>query len=285
MATITRTPIQSQPEFADILRDEETFSTGNPNDAGDNLNGWFDRLCIQSGTGIAPSLLVVFCVFSALAFGGGMWVLQENPLSAGLALLVGFLVPVGILMAVRSRRQSKILKQLPEMVDELARAARTGRSLDSCLRIVAEDTPDPLGAELQECSRKVEMGLPIGQALRDLPVRTGVPYTSVLVMALTLHQESGGDLVRVLERLARTVRDRITFLGRLKVATVASRATAILMLILPPAILAFFVVRDPAYLEQLLDSGWGRTTTGIAVVLQIIGSLWVLRILKQSQRN
>ncbi len=283
MVAITRTPVESQPGFADILRDEEVLSTGSE-EFGDNLNGWFDRLCIQSGTGLAPSLLAVFCLFSAMAFGGAMWVLQENPVSAGLAAVVGFLAPVGVVMFLRSRRQNAILKQMPEMVDELARAARTGRSLEACLRIVAEDTADPLGAELRECSHKVEMGLPVGAALRDLPLRTGVPYTSVLVMALTLHQESGGDLVHVLERLSTTVRDRITFLGRLKVATVASRATAILMLVLPPAILAFFIVRDATYLERLLDSEWGRTTLAIAVMLQVVGSIWVLRIMKQSQR-
>jgi tight adherence protein B len=283
MSTPLVTPIPRRAEFRGILRDEERFATGR-GDVGDRLNGWFDRLMVQSGSGLAPSLAAVLCLASAIAFGGAMWVLQENPLSAGLAALVGFVLPVGVLSILRSRRRSKILKQMPEMVEELARAARTGRSLEACLEIVAEDTPAPLGLELQESVRRVQMGLPVSAALRDLTKRTGVEYLSVFTMALALHQESGGDLVRVLERLTQTVRDRIAFLGRLKVATVASRATAILMLVLPPAILTFFVIRDPGYLNALFASDWGRRTLFIAVGLQVVGTLWVLRILKTSER-
>jgi tight adherence protein B len=118
-----------------------------------------------------------------------------------------------------------------------------------------------------------------------LPRRTGLSSLNVLVMALTVHQEAGGDLVSVLERLARTIRDRLMFLGRLRVATTASRATAILMIMLPPGILAFFIFRDPDYMTNLLSSTWGQRTMILAVVLQIVGSTWVMRILKNSQHT
>ncbi len=63
----------------------------------------------------------------------------------------------------------------------------------------------------------------------------------------------------VMERLSRTVRDRLLFLGRLRAATAASRATAILMISLPPAVLAFFTFREPDYLSNLLSSAWAET--------------------------
>lgn len=240
---------------------------------------------LQSGMEIAPPVLLLLCLLSAVALGGAVLVLQENLLTTAIAAGIGFTLPLLWALFARARRQKKMLDQLPGVVDELARAARTGRSIEQCLHIVAEDTPAPLGAELALCSRKLRMGLSFEDALRELPHRTGLVSVHVLVMALVVHQQSGGDLVYVLERLARTVRDRIQFLGRLKVATTASRATAILMLALPPAILAFFVFRDPDYLSRLLDARWGVRTLVIAIVLQIIGSLWVMRILKTSRRT
>src|SRR5690606_1470899 len=128
-----------------------------------------------------------------------------------------------------------ILDQLPPMIDELARAAKTGRSLENCLGQVAHDTPNPLGAELRDCTRKLALGLSIDDALKELPHRTGLVAASVLATALSIHRQTGGDLVRVLARLSQTLRTRIQFQGRLKAATAASRATAILMIALPPA--------------------------------------------------
>jgi tight adherence protein B len=107
---------------------------------------------------------------------------------------------------------------------------------------------------------------------------------SVLTTALAVHEATGGDLVRVLERLARTIRDRAQFLGRLHASTAASKWTALLMLGLPVAIVGFFLWRDPEYVSNLMDSRWGFRATITAVLLQVIGSLLVLRILSRSQR-
>jgi tight adherence protein B len=188
-------------------------------------------------------------------------------------------------MGIRSRRQTAILNQLPGMIGELARAARTGRSLEQCLELVANDTPAPLGTELKLCSGRLAMGLSPEAAFRDLPERTGVQTLNVLVTALVVHHRTGGDLVRVLDRLAHTIRDRISFLGRLRAQTAASRATAVLMITIPIFILAFFIFRDPTYLTRLMASSVGRLATVLAVVLQIVGSIVVLRILKNTARS
>jgi tight adherence protein B len=88
----------------------------------------------------------------------------------------------------------------------------------------------------------------------------------------------------VLERLARTLRSRAELQGRLKAATAGSRAFAILAIGLPPAIITFFVFRDPNYLTQLFDSTWGLRVTVLAFVLDVVGAIWFIRILQKSQQ-
>ncbi len=283
--TIHYPPITPQPGFADIVRDDVTYSTGEHHTTSDRVNGWFERLVIQSGLEISPLMLLALCALSGLALGGAMFVFQENILSTTFAAIIGLIVPILVTMFVRSRRQSQILRQMPEMIGELARAARTGRSLEQCFEIVADDTPAPLGTEMRLCDRRMRMGISLPKAIAPLPERTGVVSLNVLVTALSVHHQTGGDLITVLERLQATIRDRITFLGRLKTATSASRATAILMLMLPPAILMFFIIRDAEYFNNLMASGWGWWLTMIAVVLQIIGTVWVVRILQSSKRT
>jgi len=171
------------------------------------------------------------------------------------------------------------------MLEELARAAKTGRSVEQSLEMVSADTPAPLGDELKLAAGRLKMGVQLKDALRDLPHRTGLMTLSLLCTTLTVQQQTGGDLVTVLERLSRTVRDRVAFLGRLRAATAASRATAILMIVLPPAVLAFFIIRKPTYMQELFSSAWGRNATILAVVLEVVGALWIMRILKTSQQT
>ncbi len=283
-ASAMTTTIIPDREFADILREHETYSVPGDDSFGNRINRWFDDLMIQSGLGITPGVVLAMSLCAALAVGGLAFVGQENLLTTAFGALVGFLIPVLFAMVWRSRRQNRMSNQMPAMIDELSRAAKTGRSLENCLAMVADDTADPLGGELRNCTRKLALGLTVDEALEELPRRTGLVSTSVLATALAVHRETGGDLVRVLKRLSQTLRDRIQFQGRLQAATAASRATAILMISLPPVILLYFILRDSAYLTNLLNSPWGRGTTIAAFFLEFVGAVWVLRVLKTSRQ-
>ncbi len=277
--------IKPRPEFSAILKQQETFAQPGKEGTSNNINGWFDRLMIQSGIDYAPSFVIFLSLLSAIIAGGAAFVIQEDFLTTAVTGLLGAAIPTLALIGIRARRQNLMTNQLPNMVEELSRAAKTGRSLDQCLHLVAHDTPSPLGDELKDCSRKLQMGLHINDALAGLGERTGLNSVKILTMALTVHQTTGGDLVQVLDRLARALRDRLQFLGRLRSATAASRATAILMISIPPLILLFFIYRDPNYFNTLMSSSWGRGATMIGVALEIVGALWVLRILQTSRQT
>ena len=284
-STLPAIKITPKPEFASILKEQERFAQPDRNDASNQINTWFDRVMMQSGIDYAPSFVLFLSLLAAIIFGGAAFVIQEDFLTTSISFLVGSLLPIGIILGMRARRQSVMLNQMPNMVDELGRAAKTGRSLDQCIHLVANDTPSPLGDELKDCSRRMRMGLHVSEAVSGLTDRTGLNSMKIFAMALSVHQTTGGDLVEVLERLSRTLRDRLQFLGRLQAATAASRATAVLMISIPPLILVFFIYRDPNYFTTLMNSSWGRGSTLLGTALEIIGALWVLRILQISKRT
>lgn len=278
-------PIESQPSFAGILRNQERFASTDDGKMSNRLNMEFDKVMIQSSLDISPTTVLMLCLLSGIVFGGLILVFQENPLSASVGLALGGVLPLFYVFFARMRRQRLMTQQLPGMIEELARAAKTGRSIDQCCAMVAEDTPEPLGSELRVCVRRMQMGEDVASSMRDLPDRTGLVALNILVTSLGVHQQTGGDLVMVLERLAQTIRDRLLFLGRLRAVTIGSRWTAVLMIALPPIIITFFMLRDANYLNQLLSTYWGRALTISAVVLDLVGSVIVLSILRGSQRT
>ena len=286
MATTTpMPPVERDVSFAGILREQDRFAS--PEDVGltADLNSSFDKLVLQSGVDMSATMLTALCFASSLVMAGSVFVMTDNLLVAAIAAGLGGVLPIMFTALVRSRRQKLIMEQMPSMVDELSRAAKTGRSLEQCLEMVAHDTPTPLGDELRICTRKQAMGIGLATALADLPPRTGIVSMNVFTMALTVHQQTGGDLVTVMDRLSRTIRDRISFLGRLRAATAASRAASLLMIGLPPAVVIFFAWRDPNSFRDLFESPWGRTMTLVAIGLQIVGAAIVLRILKNTSRS
>lgn len=276
--------IDPQPEFAGILREEVRYATGDDSGTGASVNGWFDRLMLQSGISTSPSVWLMLCVLTAVALGGAVFVLTEITPVAVLAGLLGMAFPLAAAAGMRANRQKNIRTQLPEAAEELARAARSGRNIESALHFVAGDTESPLGDELRLAVRRMDMGVDVATAVRDLPERTGVTALTMLTSAISLHQDTGGDLVSVLERLAASVRDRMHFVNRMRAATIAARSGAILMLVIPPLIIGFYVFRDPQYLTSLMSSFWGRLTFWSGVVLQIVGALLVFRILRKTAR-
>jgi len=276
--------IERRPEFADILREDEGFSTGEQGTAESAVNNWFDKLVQQSGLDITGPVLLGLCMFMAILFGGPVFLLLDMPLPALVFAIFGAVVPLVVASFFRSRRQSQIMEQLPLVAEEMARFARTGRNLEDAFTAVALDTPAPLGKELLTCVRRTEMGLDIASAVKDLPETTGVSTLAMLTSAISVNQETGGDLIQVLERLSAAVRDRLHFVSRQRSATISSRLVAGMMLLIPFFVIGFFVSRDVNYMNQLLSSESGRYSFWTGVVLQVLGALIVVRILRRTSR-
>lgn len=276
--------LERRPEFSGVLKEDTRFANGESAGVSESVNSWFDALMIQSGIRSPPGLWLALCLLAAIALGGFIFVATERPFVTTVFAVVGLLLPIGYAVYARIRRQKAIMDQLPGMADELARCARSGRNLEHSFMLVAADTPTPLGDELRTSVRRMEMGIDVGSAVNDLASRTGVATLTMFSSALSVHQDTGGDLISVLERLATAVRDRLHFVSRQRAATIASRMGAIMMVIIPVLVMGFYMFRDPNYLDSLLNSFWGRLSLWTAVTLQIVGCLIVFRILSRSAR-
>lgn len=280
----TLTSLERRPEFSGLLKEDTQFARGESDGLGESVNGWFDALMIQSGIRTSPGIWLGLCMVSCITLAGIAFVTTERPVATVIFGGVGAFLPIGYAIYARMTRQQKIMDQLPGMADELARCARSGRNLEHSFVLVAADTPAPLGEELRISARRMEMGIDVGSAVKDLASRTGVSTLTMFSSALAVHQDTGGDLISVLERLATAVRDRLHFVSRQRAATIASRMGAIMMVIIPILVISFYLFRDPNYLNSLLNSFWGRLSLWTAIVLQIVGCVTVFRILSRSSR-
>lgn len=178
----------------------------------------------------------------------------------------------------QARLRRLVEEQLPDAVDMLANALRAGHSIQSAMEFVGQEMPAPVGPAFLRFHEEHQLGLGLREALQQLQQRLGTADARMLVMAMHIQRETGGNLTEVLGNIGTIIRDRIEFRGQVRVLTAEARLSATVLSLLPIGLLLVIRVVNPGYLESLTS-----TTTGPRLLLYAAGSLalgmlWLRRI-------
>jgi tight adherence protein B len=241
---------------------------------------WFLGLVRDSGLGWDPASTVLTFILCGIVAAGVLFLWREDPLPAALGLGVGLILPATYLAYRKRKRIRQLQEQLPTALDMLARSVRAGHSLDQALLLVGRQSAEPLAGEFRMCARQLEMGLSMSSVMRSLVDRVRLHDVRIFTTTLTVHRQTGGNIASVLERLARVVRDRLSYRRQLRVATGAGRASAMLVALVGPAVFLFFFFFRPEYINTMLHSPLGQTMLIAAAFLELVGLIWTARLLK-----
>lgn len=276
--------IEPRPEFARILRDEpfaasdDDSNGAHPSDSARLINRAFDRLIVQSATGLSGAVVLRLGLLFALTCGGSAFVFSGNLLITALATSAGTLFPVALLALRRFRRRIKLAEQFPALVEQILRSVRGGRGLEQTLEEISAHTPAPLGEELRLALRRRELGLTLGAALSELGERTGLSGAHVLVSAIRLSERHGGDLTDCLQHLAHTQQASAQRTRQLRETTAAEWATSVLVFLLQALVVWLFIVADPQQISRLSASRASLGLIAAAGAILIAGWYCVLRL-------
>jgi tight adherence protein B len=167
------------------------------------------------------------------------------------------------------------MAQLPHAFDLMARVIRTGQTISQGLQAVADEFDPPVAAEFAYCFEQQNLGLSPELALRELGRRTGLLEIRIFILALLVQQQTGGNLAEILDRLAAIIRERFRVRGKIRVLTAEGRAQALVLLILPPALLLIILMLNRSYGQVLLDHPY--LLAGM-FVSEALGALWIRKI-------
>ena len=188
-------------------------------------------------------------------------------LGAGAAL--GFL-PYGILSFKCRKRVNAFNAVLPEAIDMLARALRAGHSVVGALEMLAENAQQPAAFEFGEVFKQLNLGLSIRDALVQLLDRVPSPDLRVLVTAIMVQKDTGGNLVEILDRTVFVIRERLRIQGEIQVQTAQGRLTGWILSGLPVVMMVLLNLVSPGYSSILFhdpigsqaDLPWPRDAAG-----------------------
>ena len=272
-----RTRERARSRQTPLFKDLEEFRTKSAAEeqVASSLTQKLESVVEQSGLNLTANRLLSIAAGVGLGFGAIAGLLRQ---SVFVAVIIGLVAACGPLFYVRLKQKArlrKMLEQLPDAFDLMARVIRAGQTMSQALQAVADEFDPPIAGEFTYCYEQQNMGLAPEVALRDLARRTGLLEIKIFVLAMMVQQQTGGNLAELLEKLAAIVRERFRMRGKVKALTAEGRLQAIILLAMVPFVFLLILLLNRGYAQVMLDR---PVLLLVTAALEAAGALWIRKI-------
>jgi tight adherence protein B len=224
------------------------------------------------GTLVLTSVTLFFVGYAVIWFFTSMVLVD---LLVG--IVMGFL-PWGMLALKRGRRISAFNAALAECIDMMARALRAGHSVVGSIGMLAENAREPAATEFGEVFKQQNLGLPLRDALLQLLDRVPSADLRVLVTAILVQKDTGGNLAEILDRAVFVIRERLRIQGEIQTQTAQGRLTGWILSALPIGMMFLLNIVNPGYSTILFSDPLGRKLIYLSLGMLAIGSFFIRQI-------
>jgi tight adherence protein B len=201
--------------------------------------------------------------------------------ASAFAVAVGVLTGFGPLMYVlhkRTQRFDRFEQGLPEALDLIVSGLRAGHSLIAALRLVAQESPEPIGGEFRTCFEEQNYGLELRTAMENLVNRVPLQDMRIVATAILIQKESGGNLAEVLDKAAQLIRDRFRLKRQVRVHTAQGRLTGIILTLLPIVLGILLYLVNPETMSLLWKNPMGVKLLYLSLGMTVVGGLIIRKI-------
>jgi Flp pilus assembly protein TadB/Mg-chelatase subunit ChlD len=222
---------------------------------------------------VAGTFALTALTFLLIYAGTSSW------LWALFALGVPYLVREWVIRTLAHRR-NRFAEQLPDALQVVASALRSGHSFAGALAVVVESANEPMKSEMQRVVAEEQLGIPMEQSLLVVAERMASRDVEQLALVSELQREAGGNAAEVIDRVAETVRERFDLRRLIQTLTMQGRMSRWIVSALPVVIILVLQIDNPHYLHPLLASTGGKVVFGLAAAWAVAGSYAIKKIVE-----
>lgn len=241
----------------------------------------FARTVRDSDLGLTTESAILWMLLVGGLYATFTFVASGNILATVGSFLIGMGFTYLIFVLLRDRRRRAIQEQLPDGCFQLSRGLRAGLSLPAALRQTGEFLPAPLAGVLDHCGKEIGLGLPTATVMNRAADDVRLTDFDQLAGVITVNSETGGNLPKLLDRLAASIRDRNHYRGHFRTVTALARASAIFVAAAAPVALLLYYALHQELFWPFVESNFGQTLIVIAVLLELIGLLVIFWLLSR----
>lgn len=220
--------------------------------------------------------LNLILVLAGAAYG---WFVLSHVLAALMLAFVGGLLPNFYIKAKQGARLAKFDSQIADALVIMSNSLRAGYSFLQAMDMVAREMSPPISEEFTSSMKEMSLGSPTETALVTLSERVGSEDLELVVTAVLIQRQIGGNLAEVLDNIADTIRERVKLRQEIKTLTAQGRMSGLIIGVLPAVLGIFLYVVNPEYISLLFTHPTGKLMVGMAVFGELIGILVIRRII------
>ncbi len=214
---------------------------------------------------------------TSLGLGVLLFVFRD-PLSGVIGFILGYMLPRFWVGRKIGGRLGGFNKQLPDTIVLLSNSLRAGSSFLQSIELVSREGSPPMSEEMGRVVREVNLGLGMEEALSNLVRRIKSEDLDLMVTAIGIQQQVGGNLAEILDTIAFTIRERVRIKGEINTLTAQGRVSGYLVAFLPIGLGAALNAINPAFMQPLFTQTIGRILIGVGAVMMTIGFLAIRKI-------
>lgn len=245
------------------------------------LTRMLERLLEQADSRMTVAQLIAYSLIAGTGSCMGALLFKLGLPVALLLTAVALSLPVLSLLLARDQRSQKMSEQLPDALEMMARALRAGNAVSNTLQLVAAELPEPINLEFGRAFEEQRLGVPIERAIVHMTER--VPTNRdlrIFAVSLIVQKETGGNLAEILDGIAKTIRERYRFFGKVRALTAEGRVSGMILGFLPIGMAIFLALFNAPYLRGALEDPLGHTILAYAVGSWLVGAFWLHRMTK-----
>jgi len=193
--------------------------------------------------------------------------------------IIGFATPVLVVKALQQKRRAMFDSQIVDALTLMASSIRSGFSFMKAMQMVAQEMSPPISVEFERVINEINIGRQTEDALRASVERVKSYDFDLVVTAVLIQLQVGGNLADVLETIAETIRERMRIAGEIRALTAEGRVSGVALVLIPVFLGVVLTIINPTYMHVLLYEKVGHYMLVAAGVLQVIGALIIRKML------
>ncbi|CAG9609222.1 hypothetical protein NEOCIP111885_02964 [Pseudoneobacillus rhizosphaerae] len=241
-------------------------------------NNRLEIMIARSGLPLKPEEFVLFQWISTALIGGILLLFSGKIILMIVGGFLGFLFPRWYLKKKQRERMTKFNDSLPDMISTVVGSLRAGFSFPQALKTVAEEADSPIKEEMEFVLKEMQYGNSLEDSLNSLKDRMPSEDLDLMIQAILIQRQVGGNLATVLDKIVETIRDRTKIQRQIKTLTAQGRLSGIVIAIMPFVLSLVLYLIEPTYIGTLFIHPIGIALVIAALISGIIGFIMIKKI-------
>lgn len=244
-----------------------------------------DALADQASTTLAdmfifidPQKMFRYNVLGMFVLPACVYFLTANPVFTLAMLVATYVLPKYYVRAIRARRFKTLEKQLPDALLMITGAMSAGASVNIAIESMIKEQRPPIAQEFDLMMRELRIGVDFDTALKNMEKRNPIADFALVISALRISREVGGNLAEILNSLADTLREKQTMEGKIASLTAQGKIQGVVMTALPLLVMFGLTQIEPVAMAPLFTTWPGWLTLTVIGVMEVMGYFFIQKI-------